>query len=160
AYFNWEKSRDWTGSLIEDQPFKAPQPLVRMFGNLEITLALNLTPPVAPFANAWNDRIAPKFTPAKLQEKFRTNLQHIERNPLGIDEMQTDISGLGLQISLLLFGSTVAALILARRSGIGAQKWTWTQRLVVLATAIAYLAFIKTAFVLSLARLLAPFYAF
>src|SRR5262249_18508846 len=87
AYFNWKESRDWTGAIIEDQPFKTSQVWARMLGNLEMTAALNLEPPVAPFAKTWNERVAPKLTPRKLQGKIQANIQHVSRHALGIDEM-------------------------------------------------------------------------
>ena len=159
AYFNWRESRDWTGSIIEDQPFKTPEVWARMLGNLEMTAALNLGPPIAPFAKSWNERVAPKLVPAELQSRIQRNLQHVHRHALGIEEMQSETSGLGLQICALLLGSTVAAMGCARRQKpIRVCNLTWTQKLLIAATAIAYLAVIKTSFVLSIARLLAPFY--
>jgi hypothetical protein len=161
AYHNWKETRDWTGANIEDQPFKTPQIWARMLGGLEMTVVLNLEPPVAPFARAWNERVAPKLTPLKLQEKIQANLQQVDRHPLGLDEMQTDLSGLGMQICVLLFGSAAVAKIRTRRERPGrTEKLTWTQKLVIAATAIAFLAMLKNAFVLSIARLIAPFYPF
>jgi hypothetical protein len=161
AYFNWRASGDWSGSKLEGLPFETPNSWARVVGNVEVTLAQNLQPPIAPFANAWNQSIAPKLTPSRLQDAIGQNLQMVKGHPLAIEQLQTDASGLGLQTWVLLIGSTAAAMIVSRRRKSRSSKTVnWTQRTVMLAAVIAYFALFKTSFVRSIARLAAPGYAF
>jgi hypothetical protein len=160
AVLNWAHCGDWTGAAAEHFHFNGANPLARISGNMGIVLVQNLSPPIAPFARIWNEHVATRLVPTKLQAAW--NNSFMSGSPLlDMDEMQTEEgAGLGLGISVLLAMGTAAAIWYRsqQRDHKPSQMLTLTQALIFVATALACVACLEASFVRSTARLLAPYY--
>jgi hypothetical protein len=108
AIANAKYGGDWTGAAQEGLEFRAPNPLVRIEGNIGVLLLHNLMPPVAPFAKRWNTQIAPRFESKAINKAFNTG----PSDPLlEAEELATEEStGLGLGVCALLAVSVISAM--------------------------------------------------
>ncbi|MDB6019657.1 MAG: hypothetical protein JWR19_4146 [Pedosphaera sp.] len=107
---------DWSGQAAEQAYFKKIQPLLHITHNATLSLLQNLTPPVWPLANAWNQTMLEKISPSiqrRLENIFEPSAAHLK-----MSEVQTEEnSGLGFGISLLILATFAATLFLKRPAG-------------------------------------------
>lgn len=162
AALNWYHCGDWTGAKAQHFNLTGADTAARWFGNAGMTVVNNFTPPVAPFANHWNTKVAPKLVPVGLREKVANSFD-ARGGVFAIGEMQIEeAAGLGFGISVLLAVSALAACMVGARqrpraatSTVRAMQWA-----IFAATLVAVLAVMKMAFAKSTPRLLAPYYIF
>ena len=167
---------DWTGTAADGMKNPPGQSLARIAGNCGVVAVDNLTPPVAPFAAAWNARVAPKLVPASVNNAFGGVTS---ANPvLKMEELPIEESaGLGLGACALLVLSGIAARrtdkdkgrtqheqptdSLCARGVRGPRIFAPGPRLVWGATVVAVAAFLALSFpTRSEARLLNTYYPF
>jgi hypothetical protein len=104
AWMNHRFCGDWTGTSLEDTRF-VKSPWVGLAGNGLQVLAQNFSPPVFPGAGAWDQALV-EHLPKALLIPLRQNFESSFR--LGLGELPTEGSGLGLGLSLcLLFAALV-----------------------------------------------------
>ena len=160
AVLNWKHGGDWTGGRAENVVFQSTNPLARLVGNTGIVLINNLSPPIAPFAKAWNERIAEHLMPESLKEDMSRSFM---TSPplLSLEEMQTEeAAGFGWGGAVLLGVSFLAALTSKHQDANHAAKgFNKTPILIFLAAAVGLVACLEASSVKSTARLLCPYYA-
>jgi len=98
AWMNHRHCGDWTGTSLEDARF-VKSPWVGLLGNGLQILAQNFLPPVVPSAGAWDQSLV-EHLPSSLLGPLRQNFESSFR--LGLGELPTEASGLGLGLSLCL----------------------------------------------------------
>ena len=98
AWINHRHCGDWTGTSLEDARF-VKSPWVGLLGNGLQILAQNFSPPVFPGARAWDQSLV-EHLPSSLLGPLRQNFESSFR--LGLGELPTEASGLGLGVSLCL----------------------------------------------------------
>lgn len=98
---------DWTGSVMENAAFGG-DPWVCFSGNSALLPFQNLTPPIFPFAHAWNQNVH-KLIPVRwgksLEKNFETSGGHFQVGEMVIEED----AGLGFGVTILLLVGVVAA---------------------------------------------------
>jgi len=98
AWMNHRHCGDWTGTSLEGARF-VKSPWVGLVGNGLQILAQNFSPPVFPGAGA-RDQSLVEHLPKSLLVPLRQNFESSFR--LGLGELPTEASGLGLGLSLCL----------------------------------------------------------
>ena len=114
AVLNAVYGGDWTGAATERVPLGSGPVWLHLLAN-GITWPLdNLSPPVLPFASAWN-RAADAITPASLAALFRKHVFEPGASNWHLHEVQMEESaGLGFGVTILL-GLSLLAVLLGRR---------------------------------------------
>ena len=151
---------DWSGRSLEvDQTHGST--LIRLGVNTVYIAFTNLTPPVFPEANQWNDfvqRVIPRQLSSKLSEVFT------EKGPAEFhaDQMQIEEStGFGFGATLLLAVSAVAAAVSCRRAFFQFRFHSLDclfQIGLMIAPWVAVFALLSQSEVAPIARIIAPFY--
>ena len=158
AAINIRYCGDWTGAAAEDQKLGQVEPLVGIATNTVNTILQNLSPPVFPFASAWN-RFAKESMPASWIE---ANFRCFE--PSGAefslpDFMGEELCGLGIGVTLLL----VISLLLGftRKTSPAVATGSHLPRLLMAVLfSIALVAYFSKAGMTTVARHITPFYPF
>ncbi len=107
AILNYEHCHDWTGFAAEGNPFNHTTYALHLRHNTLLMGIQNLTPPVFPFANAWNRAMLRLESPAlkaKLEENFEPSQAHIALQELQVEEG----AGIGFGVTLLLLLNLLA----------------------------------------------------
>ena len=110
AVLNYHYARDWSGAAAEMPAERMARlnPLVGLVGNALNLTAQNLTPPVFPMADWWNEhayRALPRSLQSEMEHSFEPGGAHLQ-----VAEIQFEPSaGLGFGVSLLLLVSWIAA---------------------------------------------------
>jgi len=159
AVGNWRYGGEWTGSRVEKTRIQVIHPVAGPIGNAVWFVAENLAPPVAPFAKAWNQRVAPHLVPSFVRAAWDEEFLSANRI-FQMDELQTEEeAGLGLSVSGLLAVSVVAAWRV-RHTQPSRRRPTMPRLYWLLAGSIglALLAVFRASAVQSLSRLVAPYY--
>jgi hypothetical protein len=133
----------------------------RTAGNVVLLTIQNFTPPVFPFANAWNREVK-RVLPAGLQHKLQETIYTPEAAGMQMEELQVEEScGQGLGVSLLLLASVT---VVAFRSRFTLSSWRlkstealW-QTGVRLAPWVSLAALLSQSLVYPIGRICAPFY--
>jgi hypothetical protein len=158
AAINIHYCGDWTGAAAEDQKLGQVEPLVGIATNSVNTVLQNLSPPVFPFASAWN-RFAKENMPASWIE---ANYRSFETGGAEFslpDFMGEELCGLGIGVTLLL----VISLLLGfkRKTSPTAATASHLPRLLMASLfTFALLAYFSKAGMSTVARHIAPFYPF
>lgn len=149
ALMNQIYCHDWTGMTLEGPLRPMPQ---QLFFNTCVLVMKNLTPPVFPFAAAWN----------RMQEKFfgaGTDLSYT----FNTEELQTEeVAGLGLGLVLLIAVSIWFSRRIRRRSGESAPGSgnVFSSPPVLWSLGLSFVVYgLKAMVVGSCARLWIPYYA-
>jgi hypothetical protein len=171
AVLNQKYCGDWTGYVVEargverapppqgtaqdtgnpTKVFRVSEPLVGLAGNVVNATLQNLVPPAFPWARTWNDHIG-ELLPDKLETVIYRNF---ESDYLRLGELQTELAGLGMGLSALVFVSLGVALRF--RSGNRADHNWWMR-------AIRWSPFVSLGYLFTqcgigtVARLIAPYY--
>jgi hypothetical protein len=167
AVLNSYYCSDWTGARAEHMEFKAAQPWARLIGNSMILAIDGLMPPIAPFARAWNDQVAPHLLPPKLQDAVNRNFQ-TGAAVFALGELQTEEgAGLGAGTTVLLIVAILAAVRYSRRQptaqpwqepGARGQEMGRSRGIFIVAVLAATVFFLFTSFARSTPRLMAPYF--
>ena len=157
ALANWKYGGDWTGAKVENVSMQGVHPVARPIGNAAWFIAQNFMPPIAPFSNGWNQRIAPRLVPSFFRAAWEEDFVSADRL-FRIPELQVEENaGLGLSVCGLLALSVVAAWQVRRARG-SARRMTWWHWSLGGAVGLAVLAVFRASNVESLSRLVAPCY--
>lgn len=120
ALLNLRYCGDWTGQAVEPLPQVGGVPAFRLAVNTYLLLQQNLTPPIFPFAKAWNDlmeRVIPPGLAANLHRHFEPFAAGLKVEDLQREEG----AGLGFGLSLLLL--VVLGVRLSRWSRPAWSRW-------------------------------------
>ncbi len=162
AVANYRNCGDWTGQAAEKTQFMKGLPVLHLTQNAALLAIHNLTPPVFPMANAWNnlmEKITPPARQATLDQVFERMGAH-----LAVGEMQIEEdAGLGMGVTLMLL-ATVAGTFFCkgskpRRYGEGIPGRRIYQYAVLVSAWCPLLAFMAVSGASTPARLALPFYA-
>jgi hypothetical protein len=113
AVVNYQHGHDWTGFKAEGNPFDRPTYALHLAHNTLLMGFQNLTPPIFPFAAAWNREMLRLESPAlkaKLEANFEPSQAHVAAEELQVEEA----AGLGFGVTLLLLLSLAAAWKISR----------------------------------------------
>ena len=152
---------DWAGLSAEGDSKKG-SPVLRATANTGLITVENLTPPVFPFANAWNRHVR-QAMPAGLSARLHEIVAEPEAAEFHAEEMQTEeAAGLGFGVTLLFLVSIAGAA--AKRGGAflnlrfnsAGAIWKTGIRLT---PWISLLALLSQSEVYPVGRILAPYYA-
>jgi len=159
AVLNARHCGDWSGLKAEHNEFQQGKPLLRVANNSVLLLIQNFTPPLFPFAGAWNravQRVMPASWRTELERWFEPGGAHWEAAEMEIEEF----ASLGLGVSGMLLVSLVAGISYARRqaprstaSGSKAQT-----ALILGCSWIAFLALLSKSGIGDIGRISAPYY--
>jgi hypothetical protein len=160
AALNYEYCRDWTGGKAENMEYRGAQPWARFVGNSMIVAIDSFIPPIAPFARAWNDRVAPHVLPPKIQDAVQRNFQ-TSASVFSIGELPTEEgTGLGAGTALLLLVTTAAAFRYRPAQPHRTKPLRRDRALFAAAILVATAIFLVTSFGRSSPRLMAPYFPF
>lgn len=161
ALLNRHYCGDWTGAKAEHMEFKGAQPWARALGNSIILIIDSFMPPIAPFAGAWNNRVAPHLLPATIQETVNRNFQ-TGAAVFALGELPTEEgAGLGAGTTLLLLLTTLVAVCRRDNKVEQAAAKPGLKRMRVLFASTVLIAttfFLFTSFGRSTPRLMAPYF--
>ncbi len=159
AALNYHYVRDWSGASYElSADLAHVKPHVAFVGNGLNLLVQNLTPPLFPAANWWNNH-AHKAIPlplrSQMEKSFEPSGAHIKVREMPLESE----AALGFGLTLLVLCSWVAAR-LVRRSlpAVGSAHWDY-RRLVRLAPWVSLLVYMMKISLSASGRILAPYYA-
>jgi hypothetical protein len=160
AVLNSKISGDWTGIKAEQVASLRGGSSLNCANNSVLLTIQNLTPPIFPFANQWNqamERIMPASLRVKLEQAFEPSGAHWALGQMQVEED----AGLGFGVTLLLLAG-VAAGVLRRDSSpqpVRPNPRSLLPTLIVLSTFVALLAFMIKSGMSTIARLVTPYYA-
>ena len=158
AAINIRQCGDWTGAAAEDQKLGQVEPLVGIATNTVNTVLQNLSPPVFPFAGAWNRFVKDMMPTQWIEANYRSFEQGGAEFSLP-DFTGEEQSGLGIGVTLLLFFSLLLALTHKNRTPSAAS--THTPRLLIASLfTVALIAYFSKAGMSTVGRHIAPFYPF
>ena len=159
AALNLACCHDWSGSAAERVLIGSGPMWLHLANNCVVDTLVNLTPPVFPFAAAWNraaDEIIPASLVAQLQKYFEPAAAHWR-----LDEMQVEeAAGWGFGLTILL-GLSVAAAAIRQARGLdspGARRGGLVERLVCVAPWVSMVFVLGKLGISCGARYLAPYY--
>jgi hypothetical protein len=160
AILNAHFCGDWTGWKAEGVP--PGNPVLLAASNAGLITVQNLTPPVFPIANKWNQEVQ-KIIPAKLSARLHKLVAEPAAVEFQAEEMQVEeTAGLGFGVTLLFFISLAAAA--AKRGGtflnlqFASSEAAW-RAAIRFTPWISLLALLSQSEVYPIGRILAPFYA-
>lgn len=159
AVINIRYCGDWTGAAAEDQKLGDVEPIVGIATNSVNTVLQNLSPPVFPFAGAWN-RFAKENAPSWWIE---ANYRSFELGGAEFslpDFMGEEQSGLGIGVTLLLVFSLLLGFTRKTSNPATATGTHLPRLLMALLFSIALVAYFSKAGMTTVARHIAPFYPF
>lgn len=151
AWMNHRHCGDWTGTSLENARF-VKSTWVGWLGNGLQILAQNFSPPVLPEARALEQSLV-EYLPHKLLVSLRENFESAFR--LGLGELPTEGSGLGLGVSLCLLyaalqGGFYSAFYRLRVSG--------PPRLILWLGPLALLWFLSKSALAGVSRVILPYF--
>ncbi len=152
---NVHYSGDWSGAgLSGNNPRHVA--LLRTAVNTGLIAVDNFTPPVFPFANAW-DREVTNLIPGRVTERLGEAMVEPAAANFPAQEMQMEESaGLGFGVSMLLLASVVAAVYVRKeKSSAGRSFWLACVRW---SPVISLLAVMTQSNLEGLGRILSPYY--
>jgi hypothetical protein len=151
---NQEFSGDWSGAgLSRGHSVNAIG--LRVAANTGLIALQNFSPPVVPFAAAWNRGVT-NLMPASLGARLDEVMLEPRAAKFSMEEMQMEENaGLGFGVSLLLLASALAALFLRQKSAAPISAW---QICVRWSPLISLLAFMTQSNLGNIGRFLTPFY--
>lgn len=156
AFFNLKHLGDWTGEVSQHMSNNASLSK-RLAGNVVILTINGLTPPIAPFAGWWNSHVAKRLAATSfgkgIDANFETGVTIFSMNEMDTEEG----AGLGFGFCILL-GATAAAVCWSSRNRIAVRRFRPLAVVFILGSFISFLVFMVTSYVMSTARLLAPYY--
>jgi len=158
AVLNEYFCHDWSGVSLEyDQPHG--RPILRTAANLVLTGIFNLTPPVFPEADRWNNYVQ-KTLPPDLNLHLRQTFTEHEAAEFQTQQMQIEENaGLGFGVTLLLLASAMAVglrgKIVPIRFDSGDSLW---RTAIILLPWISTLTLLNRSEVYPIGRILAPYY--
>ena len=153
AILNTKYCGDWSGAKLEQPGLRGAPAWLMISGNAAGLAVQNLTPPIFPIANRWNDNVH-SWLPTAIREKVR---KHFESGGgmITIYEMQIEeTAGLGFGISVMLAAALIATLAARREKGFS----TSLSRSLRWACAIATLVFMASIGMSAVARIFTPYY--
>ena len=160
AILNSKMCGDWTGIKAEHVGALEGQSLLNAANNSVLLTIQNLTPPIFPFANQWNEAVRrrmPLGMRTKLEKSFEPAGAHWELGQMQIEED----AGLGFGVTLLLLVGLGITLFYDRspprpRRFLGKELLS---KLIMASVFVALLAFMIKSGMSSIARLVTPYYA-
>ncbi len=163
AYLNHRFCGDWSGLSLESLQTRggvANTP-IRLGVNTIFVSFANLTAPVFPAANRWNDFVK-RVIPPNLSRRLHGAFTEKEPAEFHADEMQVEENGgFGFGATLLLAVSTIVAAVAGRRTffqfHLRSFDGLWEAGLV-LAPWVAAAALLSQSTVYPIARIMAPYY--
>ena len=160
AFLNVRHSGDWTGAKAEQFQFSPPNLWARPIGNLGRMALDSFLPPINPFTKTWNESVADKLVPASIKPALIETFMP-EGPMLRASELKTEEgAGLGLGVCVLLVVSFVAALSATGSRRPQTSRITQLTAWVMVASLIAFAAFLQASFVESTPRLAMAYYPF
>jgi hypothetical protein len=160
AILNAHYCGDWSGWKAEG--VAARNPALLAAGNAGLITVVNLTPPVFPIANKWNQAVQ-RIMPAGLNARMHELVAEPEAAEFHVEEMQVEENaGLGFGVTLLFLISIAAAALkrgvvfLSLQFNTTDAAWRTSLRL---APWISLLALLSQSEVYPIGRILAPYYA-
>jgi len=151
AWMNDRHCGDWTGTSLEDARF-VKSPWIGLAGNGLQVLAQNFSPPVFPGAGAWDQSLV-EHLPKALLIPLRQNFEASFR--LGLGELPTEGSGLGLGLSLCLL---FAALVGHSRGRLRPHSLPGPSRLILWLGPLALLWFLSKSALAGVSRVILPYF--
>jgi hypothetical protein len=151
---------DWTGTTLEGMHIGSGPVWLMLFVNGTAWTLENLTPPLFPFASAWNravEALTPGWLGALVQRHFENGATRWKLHEMQMEEW----AGLGFGITILL-GLSLLAVVLRRRRRDrvpAARSGDLVTRLVCLAPWLSFLFSMTKLNLVSAVRILAPCYA-
>jgi hypothetical protein len=160
AVLNARHCGDWTGAKAEGLGgLSRGDIFLRTVNNSFYLTLLNITPPIFPFAQKWNQTVA-RHMPPSLQERLRASYAEQDAVEWSLVELQWESkAGLGAGLIVLLLAGFAGA-----KNGVGHGRNTTVsattrQRWLVWGTFfIAFLVFLASWTMSCIARLTAPYY--
>ena len=152
---NVKFSGDWSGAGLKHGDVKHAA-LIKAGANAGLLVIHNLTPPVFPFAAAW-ERGVSNVIPARVTAKIGEVMVESRAARFSIEEMQMEESaGLGFGVSALFLASVLAAIFARReKSAAGVSLWRLCVRW---SPVISLLAVMTQSNLSGIARILTPYY--
>ena len=151
AWMNDRHCGDWTGTTLEDARL-VKSPWVGWVGNGLQILAQNFSPPVLPQASALEQSLV-EHLPHTLLVSLQKNFESAFR--LGLGELPTEGSGLGLGLSLCLL---YAALQGGFCSGFHRTRLSGPPRLILWLGPLALLWFLSKSALAGVSRVILPYF--
>lgn len=151
AWMNHRHCGDWTGTSLEDARF-VKSPWAGWLGNGLQILAQNFSPPVLPGAHALEQSLV-EHLPHAILVSLRENFESAFR--LGLGELPTEGSGLGLGLSLCLL---YAALQGSFCSGSHLRRLSGPPRLILWLGPLALLWFLSKSALAGVSRVILPYF--
>ncbi|HWC58934.1 MAG TPA: hypothetical protein VHC44_04500 [Verrucomicrobiae bacterium] len=157
SYFNVVYAGDWTGGTSSHIATNKSRLIPRLTGNVVILAINGFTPPIAPFANWWNNHISARIAATTWGKAIDADFS----SPVPIFEMSEmdteEGAGLGFGCYLLV-GATLAAVLWNSRNRAAPGTFRPLPTFVNLGTYASLLVFFVSSDYMSIARLLAPYY--
>ena len=158
ALLNWHYCGEWTGAKLEPAYCIMKYPLLGLYGNSIQLLLNNFVPPIFPLAGWWNAHVE-SFMPGHLVAAAH---QYFDIGLFNLPDIATDdYAGVGPGVCLLLVVSVLASF--GKRGVKPARLMTcsippWLCRCVHLAAWVSLAVFCMGTGMVTLARLMAPYY--
>lgn len=149
---------DWSGLNLENLQSHGDLPL-RTAANIVLVGVLNLTPPVFPEADRWNQFVQ-RVLPADLQSRLLQTFTEPQAAKLQTTQMQIEENaGLGFGVTLLLLASVIAAGFRGKAftARFNSDDVLW-RAAIVFSPWISTLALLSQSEVYPIGRILAPYY--
>jgi hypothetical protein len=153
ALLNYHYCGDWSGLVLEVPELKAHSHCVAVAVNSAIFLLSNFAPTFFPWAGWWNQHalaLLPNRVTGMMLANFQSNFYLLSELP------GEEKSGLGFGLSCLLAGSALAAWL--RPSSRPPRHLGWRRWLVLAAPYGALFFFFANSGMMSLTRLVSPYY--
>jgi hypothetical protein len=158
ATLNQHYCHDWSGTSLEgDQPHGSL--VLRTAVNTALVGLINLTPPIFPEADRWNQFVQ-HMIPQDLNLKLHQTMTEPPAAEFQLQQMQIEeCTGLGFGVTLLLAISVIIAVFWSGKWPVifGSSEVLWKTG-IILSPWISTFALITQSEVYPIARILAPFY--
>ena len=160
AAINFHYCHDWTGFAAENSPFNNKTYALHLAHNTVLQFVQNLTPPVFPWAGAWN-RAMLRIIPPSLMTTLKRNFEPSQAE-VRVDEIQMEEgAGLGFGVTLLLIVSVLAVFKYSMKGPRASRPPPDLARWAILLSPFISLAvFMAKSGLASEARLETPYYGF
>lgn len=159
AWLNHKYCGDWTGMKIEPVLMRGGDPLLYVSWNVPYLIIQNLTPPIFPFNQAWNNAVAERIPP-DLNIRLKRNFEEDASNWSMHETMMEENGPLGLGVVSLLVMGAIGGSVAHRRGNksLSSNKNTGLLWLVFLGAFVSILPFLVKSGLTGSGRYLAPHY--
>jgi hypothetical protein len=160
AALNYRYCHDWSGVTLEDDQTRGSI-FLRTGANVVLLSVLNLSPPVFPGADQWNNSVQ-KIIPPGLESKLQQSLIEPGTYQFTAPQMQMEENaGLGFGVTLLLLASVIVAAVRGGKSCFlihPRSPGDWWRGALILAPWVSTAALLSQSEVYPIGRILAPNY--